>query len=428
MLFILLFLFLNNVKVNGMYLLSGPTILLISLGSGLFFFHKAKMNFLYLVQTKKILQICVSLVVVTVVSFFVALLYQTYDYSFTSIFLRFSLNFIGCILYSAYHKSYVQTNIAMSFVYVYVIQAFFQMTSFAVPEFGEKLNVFRGERQINHIASLGYRGNAIGEDFFSLALSIGFTFILFAHYKLTQKEKITVFEYILLLFLVIGGLLAARTYLIGFTISILYYNFYRMKEKRWKITMVASPDKKSAQILAVFSICLVLICGVILKYDSILVKMEELVDWGLGFLVSLFTTGDANDASLDILFGRMYFELEPLTFLFGDGYYTGSDGSYYMHTDAGYMRVLLYFGVGGLFLLLWHQCNMLFTKKEYIWFELLLLGYILILHIKGDVLAYGSVQKLILIRTILIVLDCKEQKGKATYETIGHHGDLQRDL
>ena len=36
------------------------------------------------------------------------------------------------------------------------------------------------------------------------------------------------------------------------------------------------------------------------------------------------------------------------TLIFGDGKYLNGDGSYYMHTDAGYMRGMLYFGVIGL--------------------------------------------------------------------------------
>ena len=38
------------------------------------------------------------------------------------------------------------------------------------------------------------------------------------------------------------------------------------------------------------------------------------------------------------------------TLIFGDGRYTNVLGDYYMHTDAGYMRIVLYFGfIGALF-------------------------------------------------------------------------------
>ena len=41
----------------------------------------------------------------------------------------------------------------------------------------------------------------------------------------------------------------------------------------------------------------------------------------------------------------MYFKLTPGQIILGDGRYMGIDGLYYMHTDVGLMRNLLFFGV-----------------------------------------------------------------------------------
>ena len=43
----------------------------------------------------------------------------------------------------------------------------------------------------------------------------------------------------------------------------------------------------------------------------------------------------------------MYFVPEENTIVFGDGYYTNMDGSYYMHTDVGIMRSILFYGIIG---------------------------------------------------------------------------------
>ena len=43
----------------------------------------------------------------------------------------------------------------------------------------------------------------------------------------------------------------------------------------------------------------------------------------------------------------MYFVPEVNTLLWGDGYYTNTDGTYYMHTDVGIMRSVLYYGIIG---------------------------------------------------------------------------------
>lgn len=51
--------------------------------------------------------------------------------------------------------------------------------------------------------------------------------------------------------------------------------------------------------------------------------------------------------SADNLIYNMYFMPSEDSILFGDGRYTNSDGSYYMHTDAGYMRIVLFMGAMG---------------------------------------------------------------------------------
>lgn len=48
------------------------------------------------------------------------------------------------------------------------------------------------------------------------------------------------------------------------------------------------------------------------------------------------------------LLGDMYFIPPMKTFFFGDGWYTAAEGGYYMKTDAGCMRLMLYFGVFGV--------------------------------------------------------------------------------
>lgn len=93
----------------------------------------------------------------------------------------------------------------------------------------------------------------------------------------------------------------------------------------------------------------------------------------------------------DILIERMYWMPNINTLILGDGHYMNSDSSYYMHTDAGYMRIILYFGIIGAFLvymlyiLLWlwgKQVNKYDKDIKYIC-EMLLL-FFFIEEYKGD--------------------------------------------
>ena len=59
------------------------------------------------------------------------------------------------------------------------------------------------------------------------------------------------------------------------------------------------------------------------------------------------------------------------TFLFGDGKFSNDDGSYYMHTDAGFMRSIYYFGIVGsvfyylsIVILAFSFLNKQYGKKE----------------------------------------------------------------
>ncbi len=68
------------------------------------------------------------------------------------------------------------------------------------------------------------------------------------------------------------------------------------------------------------------------------------IDWAFRPFKRFIDTGKFGDGSSDILLNRMYFIPKTKTFLFGDGKYT-EFGKYYMNTDAGFMRIMLYSGI-----------------------------------------------------------------------------------
>ncbi|MGF1885602.1 hypothetical protein L4D13_05600, partial [Photobacterium profundum] len=111
------------------------------------------------------------------------------------------------------------------------------------------------------------------------------------------------------------------------------------------------------------------------------------------FIYNFIYTGEISTASTDRL-SDMFFLPSIGTILFGDGLYTNFDGSYYMHTDSGYMRQMLLFGIGGVlsffaytFLIL-RAIAYYFFNKTYLLSLLILLFCFSILHYKGEVLGY----------------------------------------
>lgn len=75
--------------------------------------------------------------------------------------------------------------------------------------------------------------------------------------------------------------------------------------------------------------------------------IQNWFNWAFSAVLNLIHTGKFQDdtGSVETLLDRMYWMPEMKTFLLGDGYYNGTDGLYYMHTDSGIMRLMLYFGI-----------------------------------------------------------------------------------
>ncbi len=66
--------------------------------------------------------------------------------------------------------------------------------------------------------------------------------------------------------------------------------------------------------------------------------------WAFDMIVTFVQTGKMETGSTNVLFERMLFIPEVKTMLFGDGLYSTADG-YYMSTDAGIMRPVLFGGI-----------------------------------------------------------------------------------
>ena len=122
-------------------------------------------------------------------------------------------------------------------------------------------------------------------------------------------------------------------------------------------------------------------------------------------------------SSTDVLL-TMYFKIPIETWMTGDGYYFDPTGeTYYMQTDAGYMRHILYYGIIGS-LLLYGFYIYIFIKaikqsKKINHTGLTLLiyliaVYIFIAHLKGDVLM-GSVMIIKTIFLIYFIINCEYQ-------------------
>lgn len=99
-------------------------------------------------------------------------------------------------------------------------------------------------------------------------------------------------------------------------------------------------------------------------------------------IANLMTSGDFNNASIEAT-RNMVFMPEASTILLGDGLYT-QDGHYYMYTDSGIMRTILFWGMLGFTLSYGMVFCILAQTRKFSWlFFVLLLGALAAFEYKG---------------------------------------------
>ena len=107
---------------------------------------------------------------------------------------------------------------------------------------------------------------------------------------------------------------------------------------------------------------IVIISIVTIAYGSLSNDNKELLgtasEYGFEMFVNYFEGGEVSTASTDQL--KEMHKVVPKkvsTWIFGDGYFEHptNPGSYYMHTDVGYSRLIFYSGLIGLFIYIFYQ-------------------------------------------------------------------------
>ncbi|MGY0159565.1 hypothetical protein ACVQK0_08595 [Edwardsiella tarda] len=79
-----------------------------------------------------------------------------------------------------------------------------------------------------------------------------------------------------------------------------------------------------------------------------LIQKNHALAWIFEPLLNFINSGGFSSHSTDEL-SKMYIMPSDKTILIGDGFYSNRDGSYYMHTDVGFLRPIFF---GGIFLLI----------------------------------------------------------------------------
>ena len=251
--------------------------------------------------------------------------------------------FLVVFVYNIFHPKDLISSFLKFFILSQVINVSITFLFLIYPEIREwylslifltKTNETLVER-LMYISRVGLRGFSGFTE--TIECSLG---ILFGLYLVSKEEKI---GYVGIFILLIGNFFYGRSGLIFSMFSILIYGFIRLK--RGALVNLVLFISVPAILLYLFSM-----------FSDLNWHFARTFNWAITPFVSLYSSLENGDFSLgssaDGMFTRMYFmPSDDFTVLMGDGRYLNSDQSFYMHTDVGFMRHMLFYGIIGEFLL-----------------------------------------------------------------------------
>lgn len=325
---------------------------------------------------------------------FIPVLHNTLDLSLLFESSGIMIILAGVLVYSSVAENYINTEkqLLNSLFLIFSIQSFIIFFCFLSPAFYEIIRHFQYE-QIASVADSYLnsgiaRGLALaGDQFFGLSAAYGLIFIFIGRYS-TYYNNYKI--YLLFLLLIVANFFVGRTGFIGIIFA--FFILVGAKVKYSKLLRI---------IQNVFICCLI---AYIAYLTLVPAETKDAIENNvLPFAFELFYNMDKghgfSSASSDHLLQMLSIPIESITYFIGTGRFTNADGSYYMHTDSGYMRQLLFGGLGYvivsilLFISLFFNSVSIQKKFRTNWNFRLFTGgvivYFLLLQIKGLTLFFS---------------------------------------
>jgi hypothetical protein len=231
---------------------------------------------------------------------------------------------------------------------------------------------------LRHVGLTGFAAYNMGL-FLNLIVFIEFILI-------SNKIKINIINSILkVLCILIPSLMLSRT---GLLLPILYFVYFLL------VFRIDKSNYEGFKFVIIFNSIVVLAPIILISTALILVESFPFMEWVLDPILSISKGEIPEGASV---LNDQYWNPSLKTLIFGDGFFSNNSGGYYMDTDGGYMRLLLFFGIPAsllfyltiifIFLYLAKFVNKIKHVKQFI---IITLAVILIVQYKGNIIFDGS--------------------------------------
>lgn len=331
----LFFLLFFNVKLRGIPIT--PVMVLAGIGMVVFFLQlpdiikKGRINkaLLKLLGVYVLLLLCILIALI---------INGTSDFS---IFKLFTFDLI-IIFFAAYFIVFrlCKNNIQLVSVIKYIVIVYFiQMLIVLFLFFNKDLSVNllkyidMGDKindRLDKLSAFRAFGIGFGFDFGTACLTCACLCGLYLY--LSEKTK-NLRWLLIVMYCSFVGIFVARTMFIGIAYLFMFFICFPCKYDNRKIKT------------AFLFILLLAVLIIVLASTIDLTKYEKTIEWAF----ELFTSDNYSkgEGSLYKITHDMIFYPGDRTFLLGDGLFYEANGSQYMDTDVGYMRLILYFGLFG---------------------------------------------------------------------------------
>lgn len=334
----------------------------------------------------------------TIVSLFISVFVSLYTKSNELVFVRmifdYLLTFLVLIPVFYYFLKKINIDIVSFVIHMVFFQSLIMFLMVGFPSFQKFvlsiIDISGIERTdgVFRFRGVGLTGLAT----YSMAVTQTLALFLF---QFIWKDKLSnsslVFSFVMFFSILLSSILSARTSFLF--ILILFLSFLCIYSTSSNMLLKRRLLNVLMFIFIAFSILILLLSSI----DSpVIVKM---LSWSSELFVSFFETGSVSTESSEAM-KDLFFMPDEFTFLIGDGQYLSSLGQYYMSTDIGYLRVLLYGGLAGsisfyfLFLMLFYILLSSICKVYTFSFSLPLFFYficIFIVNIKGSIFFDGFI-------------------------------------
>jgi hypothetical protein len=391
---VVVFFYVFGFPISG-FPLNSAKISLLLIGLDLFRRKRCRENLWKVLKSNIVLFILSSLAFLCVYAAWLPVVKGTYDFTLSYNYAIFIVErVVGSIFIVSYlfGLGYRLNGVIDVFIKVIVAQAVLIVSMFISPEVRE---VLWSINEKSYLSSLnerygGIRGLGLSGELaytLSVLLSIGCIMIVYRSIENVNKYKSSLY----FLLLVVGVMFSGRTGWAGVGLSLLFLLYTRTKYKM--LTLSVQNFFKSSALIVFVAFLVYLSLG-----PSITRTVEDtLIPFAFEVFINLFQEGELTATSLQAT-EDMYFWVPEMSFWFGDGRFVslpGEDHSYYMRTDPGYMRHILFYGFFGSSLLYLtyasipfylYSNNLSIRNGDYKTAIFMVILYLFIVHWKGDVL------------------------------------------